>query len=281
MNKLSKQYDLTIVVNTCDKYYDVLEIFFLAFHDNWQNCPYPVIINSETNKYKYNALVHNYISSNGNDDWGARLIATLNSINSEYVLMLYDDFILDSPINNNRINEALELLKNNKKSVVTYLLNTSIPLKFSNSKENFIELKDRVENRLNSYPAIWRKENLIKYTAPGDTPWAWEAFGTYRTWGDGNIFYSLNPNKEDIFHYNHSKGGAIYRGKWVRTVVDHVSIKYPLEIDWNIRGFSSDINFEKRSFIWKLRFLQTGFRMVGFKSLRAIISYLKVKIYGL
>lgn len=278
MTDNSNQQNLTVVVNTCDAYYDVLDIFFYAWQDCWPDCPHPVVINTESRAYSHPARVHHHRSSNGNDDWGARLLATLSTIDSEFVMMIYDDFILDAPLSQEHVHQALGLLLAQPSAVVTYLINTSLPLSRNDTDDVFVQLKDRVDYRLNSAPAIWRKQALMDYTKAGDTPWAWEVFGTYRTWGDGRVFYSLNPNQADIYSYNYSKGGAIYRGKWVREVVERMAQKYPLNIDWTVRGYSSDTVFEKRSFMWKLRFMQTGFQMVGFKALNFFSGYVRDKL---
>jgi len=279
MNKTAKHHDLTIVVNTCDAYHDVLGIFFYALQDCWPDCPHPLVINTESRTYTHPARVHHYRSPNGEDDWGARLRATLSTIDSEFVMMLYDDFILDAPVSYDRIQQALALLQSKPSAAVTYLIDTSLPLSSTETDDIFVAIKDRVDYRLNSAPAIWRKHALMDYTEVGDTPWAWEVFGTYRTWGDERVFYSLNPKQADIYPYNHDKGGAIYRGKWVREIVEQVAQKYPLGIDWTLRGFSSETVFEKRSFMWKLRFMRIGYRMVGWKSLYFLVNYVREKLH--
>lgn len=275
----NKNHDLTIVVNTCDAYQDVLGIFFHALGNFWPDCPHPIVINTEANTHSlYPARVHNHVGTAVVDDWGERLRSTLNSIETEFVLMLYDDFILEAQVSNSRIEQALLLLKSQVNVVVAYLIHTSVPLAITVGDQLFLPLKDRVDYRVNSAPGIWRKAALLNYTAAGDTPWAWEVFGTYRSWGDGHVFYSLNPLQSDIYSYNYSKGGAIYRGKWVREVVEQVAQQYPLDIDWDKRGFSSETDFEKRSLIWKIRFMQTGFKMVGFRAMYFVISYIRDKI---
>jgi hypothetical protein len=279
MNEQLKSQDLTIVINSCDAYHDVLGIFFRALQDCWPDCPYPIVINTESKVYNHPARVHHHINSDGLDDWGARLRSTLQNIESDYVLMLYDDFILDANVSNQRLLQALDLLQSQANSVVVYLINTALPLSRTNIGDVFIPLKDRVDYRLNSAPAIWRKQALLDYTEIGDTPWAWEVFGSYRTWGDGRVFYSLNPKQTDIYSYNYAQGGAIYRGKWVREAVEQFAHKYELDIDWTERGFASETVFEKRSLMWKLRFMQTGFRMVGFKALYFVSSYIRGKLY--
>ncbi|OWF66222.1 hypothetical protein B6A14_03220 [Polynucleobacter hirudinilacicola] len=280
MNQKTQHHDLTIVVNTCDAYHDVLKIFFHALRDYWSDCSYPVVINTESNTHTYPARVHTYRSGTGVDDWGDRLRFTLESIDTEFVLMVYDDFILDGPVDSQSVQAALCLLKSQPKAVVTYLTDTSLPLVSNNAESLFIPLRDKIDYRLNSAPAIWRKQALMGYTVAGDTPWAWEVFGTYRTWGDGYVFYALNPLKSNIYSYNHSKGGAIYRGKWVREVVDQVAHKYPLEIDWSQRGFSSDTDFEKRSVMWKVRFMLKGYNMVGYKFTYFIFLYIRSKLHA-
>ena len=274
------QCDMTLVINTCDAYQDVLGVFFQAFKDLWPDCPYSVVINTELANLDYQARVHNYFGVKGEDNWGERLRLTLSSIDSEFVLMLYDDFILDGPVENSRIEHALQLLREQVNAAVVYLVNTSLPLVSSNKDRIFVPVKDKADYRLNSSPAIWRRQALMGYTAPDDTPWAWEVFGTYRSWGDGHIFYSLNPKEADIYPYNYSKGGAIYRGKWVREVVDKLSPKYKLDINWSQRGYASDAHFEKRSLMWKIRFMKTGFNMVGFKALYFVVGYIKAKSHA-
>lgn len=279
MNDRVKSQDLTILVNTCDSYEDVLDIFFYALHQYWPNCPYPVVINAESKSYSYLARTHRFISEqSGIDDWGGRLRATLETIDSPFIMMLYDDFILEAPVENARIVQALDMLRSQIDAVVAYLIDTGLPL--SNTKVNdiFIPVYEKAQYRLNSAPGIWLKDALIKYTRSGDTPWAWEVFGTYRTWGDGRAFYSLNPKYSDIFPYNHAKGGAIYRGKWVHEVVEKLITKYPIDIDWQKRGFSSCNLIEKRTMMWKLRFIKKGFEMVGWKAFHYIQYYILEKI---
>jgi hypothetical protein len=272
---------LTIVVNTCDDYSDVLEIFFKAFEKWWPNCPYPIVINTESNQYasSFPARVHTSVSNGNTDDWGARLLSTLIEIESVFVLMVYDDFILEEKVDSDQIQKAILLLESQDHAAVTYLINTSLPLMTSDSENLFVPIKDSIEYRLNSSPGIWRRKVLMDYTAPGDTPWAWEVFGTYRTWGDCLLYYSIGPNQRDIFPYNYSRGGAIYRGKWVKQVVDKAIMNYPLSIDWSKRGFSSEKVSEARSLIWQIRFMQTGWKMVGFKALNFLKAYLKKKLF--
>jgi hypothetical protein len=278
-NKGKCNSSLTIVINTCDAYADVLSLFFAAFHEYWPNCPYPVVINTESKTYsEYQARTQIYGMPGSKDRWGDRLINTLNSIDSEFVLMLYDDFILEAKVENSEIEEVLDLLISNSDAAVAYLMDTALPTQAEKMNTRFLKILAKADYRLNSSPAIWRRKLLNSYTGVNDNPWAWEVFGTYRTFGDGKIFYTPNPAERDIFQFNHSNGGAIYRGKWVRDIVVDKIIKYDLPIDLDVRGFIEHDSHQARSLMWKVKFMILGFRMVGLKSVFFIYSYLKAKI---
>jgi len=280
---MSQKYvskNLTIIVNTCDDYSDVLSIFFKSFEKWWPDCPYPIVINTESKQYSslYPAITYTYQLNNKKDDWGGRLLSTLSQIKTDFVLMVYDDYILEEKVEIEKIKRAISLLESNDQTAVTYLIKTSLPIIQSDKKSLFDAIKDKVDFKLNSAPGIWRRKVLMNYTSPGDNPWAWEVFGTYRTWGDGMSYYSINQNHKDIFCYNYSKGGAIYRGKWVKDVVEKAKKDFQLNIDWSERGFSSEKIKEPRSFVWKIQFMLTGWKMVGFKALNFLKSYFKKKI---
>ncbi|MCT8876896.1 hypothetical protein [Shewanella xiamenensis] len=282
LNDKSYNADLTIVVNTCDSYSDVLSLFFAAFFEHWPNCGFDVVINTEKNSYvNYPANIHNYKPGKFNS-WGDRLLQTLESINTEFVLVLYDDFILEKDIDETEIKAIIDFMKLNSSAAVFYLVNTSLPYNMlGDTTEKFVELLDYSDFKLNSFPAVWRRTDLMKYTGRNDNPWAWEVFGSYRTYNDGKKFYSLTSASDDIYHYDYSRGGAIYRGKWVKSVVLSKFTKYKLNIDTSLRGFSDDSYSQPRSLFWKVKFLLIGFKMVGFKSLKFIPRYIKAKYNAL
>lgn len=272
---------LTILVNSCDTYHDVLSLFFAALKEYWPDCEFPIVINTESRRYtEYPASVHNHLGPSGADKWGERLRSALHSIDSQYVLMLYDDFILEAPVSILGLHSALDLLRNDSDIAAIYLTKTALPLANEGIGKNLSLVASRADYRLNSAPGIWRREDLINYTGPDDSPWAWEVFGSYRTYGDHKKIYSLNSSSSDIYPYNYTKGGAIYRGKWVKEVVVEKINKYNLSIDTGKRGVSEEGHYEPRSLKWKINFMRTGFKMVGLKSFIFIYRYVAAKLNG-
>ncbi len=272
---------VTMVVNSCDAYQDVWPLFFSALDEYWPNREFDVIINAESQlpDFKENNLYsHQFDKKLSENEWGLRLIRTLKSIKSEYVIIVFDDYILESMVDVCKVNNIVRFLDDNVNAAVFYLNAVCLKSHFDDESTDFRVLKDRVDYRLNSAPALWRRKDLINYIGEKDNPWAWEVFGSYRTFGDGRDFYCPSSIKKNIYNYNYGKGGAIYREKWVREVVLSKSKKYNLKIDFSKRGFSDNDTFEKRSFFWKVGFVWLGFRMVGFKIIYFIIRSLSAKI---
>jgi len=275
---------LTILVNSCDAYSDVWPFFFSALNEYWPHRELNVVLNTEQKKPN---LGENVIISNfkGSGSWGLRLRNSLQEIETDFVLSAYDDFILEHYIDDLELNEILLRMDSDVDIAVVYLTKLGLKMKentylMPDRKEGnkYFLLDDNVDYRLNSAPAIWRRKDLLKYTGVFDNPWAWESFGTFRTTRDKKKFYCPGEKEEDIYKFNSKKGGAIYRGKWVKEVVIDKAEKYKLNTDFNVRGFSSDTIFEKRTLSWKINFILLGYKMVGFDVLKFITNAVKNKL---
>lgn len=263
-----------IVVNSCDAYCDVIPLFFAALNEYWPDCRLKVIINNET----YCKSLETSITTS-ETTWGERFKSVLLSLTSEYVIVLFDDYILESTIDTCKVSEIFSFMDNNPSVAVHYL--NAVCFK-THKDEPFLlrrKLKDRVNFRINSAPAIWRREDLINYIGKHDDPWAWEVFGSYRTFGDGKEFYSPGSTKLNLFNYDYRRGGAIYRGKWVEEVALPKIDKYGLDIDTNIRGIYAKGDRLKRTLSWKIKFLVKGYRMVGFRVLYFITTSIREKYF--
>ncbi|MFC3701990.1 hypothetical protein ACFOND_10090 [Reinekea marina] len=265
-----------MIVNSCNDYGDVVPLFLAALKEYWPSWDGDIIINNE----KYLEVNHLTDLKRREVTWGKRLQLILQSIQTNYVLMVFDDYILESKVNVSKFNEFMEILAKDENQSVFYLNAVCLRDHSDDKVSNFRILKDKVDFRINSAPAVWRKNDLQSYVGEKDNPWAWEVFGTYRSFGDGKVFCSPSSVENNLFNYNYKKGGAIYRGKWVREVVVDKCEKYGIDIDFNKRGFTDDLANEKRTWLWKVKFIWLGFRMVGFKSLYYFIGYVRAKAKG-
>lgn len=268
-----------IVINSCDAYSDVWPLFFAAFKERWPNCPYRLVLNTESRTFSDPAIrlsSHVLKDEQQGIEWGGRLLATLADLSSEYVLMLFDDFVLEQPVDATAIDRCLEWMSSDPSVAAFYLSNVPGDNQASEAYEGFEEIPRLTNYRLNSAPALWRRQDLMQLTRPDDNPWIWELFGTSRTFLHRGRFYCARPGNETVYVYNYHLGGAIYRGKWVAAVADPLIRRYGLAINTGVRGTASDRG-EKRSLRAKLRMLLQGFKASGWLAPVVIALLLKSK----
>lgn len=278
--------DCALVVNSCDAYADVWELFFTALSDHWHNCKIDIYLNTETKTYKFEKLnikrANIDLSRGKRIAWGERLIQTLDSVDKEYVIMLFDDFVLEKKVNLEKLYVCLTYLKKNPDISVFYFNNIAGKNVKDGMIPEFERLGSRNDFRLNSAPAIWRKNKLRSFTGEIDSPWAWEVFGSIRTFNVSQRFYCADKKYEDVFVYNYTLGGAIRRGKWVVSVVRPILEKYKINLDLSRRGLASESLSEgKYSLKWKIDFFILGFRMVGPKAVLIFYRSVMKKYFNL
>ncbi len=263
--------DCTIVINSCDSYEDVWLPFFSALKDMWPDCGYKIILNTEHKSFSFEGLQISTLNLNMEDSkkpWGWRLRKTLSMVDTEFTITLFDDFILEAPVNIAKLDQCIQLMKEAPEIAVFYFNNIPGPNASDSRLAEFELVGSRNDYRLNSAPAIWRTQQLINFTGDLDSPWAWEFFGSARTYGSNKLFYCAQVGREDTFVYNYSLGGAIRRGKWVLSVIAPAVKKYNLSVDLAKRGIASEsVSDGKYSLKWKIDFFILGFKMIGLNTL--------------
>ena len=109
-----KNYDCTLVVNSCDKYADILDTFFELLHRFWPDLPFDIVLSTESLEYKNKYFkIRNVHPQNKNCTWTERMTDTLNSIKSNYCLFMLDDFFLYDYVKTKTVLDNLKVLKEN------------------------------------------------------------------------------------------------------------------------------------------------------------------------
>jgi hypothetical protein len=270
--------NLAILVNTCDDYSDVWELFIRCLEEHCPDCKLPIYFNTETfgSLPFETSLAVKFVNSEG--AWGKRLLSSLGQIKEDFIINLFDDYLLEEPLLLAKIDQVLEILTTNSFVSAVYLNAVSLRYHRNIPKAGFREVKNYTEYRLNSAPGIWRKGDLAELTHENDSPWSWEVFGTYRTFKSSKCFLSPSSACDNIYAYQYKKGGAIYRGKWVSDVIDEKIAKYNLGLEPKERGYTDSLKNEKRSLLWKYNFIVSGFKTDGLKAFWYLIFYVRNKV---
>lgn len=233
----------TILVNSCDSYEDTWNPFFKLLKKYWPDCKYPIVLNTESKKYKFEDLNITTINvedkyRDKNISWSKRLKNVLNKIDSKYILFMMDDFFLMDYVESNRVEEVINWMEQDNNIAVFSFF------RVEDEKHKDVEsikyphyfLRDKFGSyRYNCQAAIWNKEELIKSLRDFESAWDWEINGNIRSYRSKKEFYTLMDPKYYIFNYNCEDYGVV-RGKWRLPETAELFEKEGIEIDFNIRN---------------------------------------------
>ena len=234
---------LTILVNSCDKYEDCWIPFFKLFDKfggELKNCR--IILNTETKIFKYQDLnIHCLSLYSGEQDipWGKRLRDTIDHVDSEYILMLLDDFFLNREVDISTMSNCMNWLDKDENTGMFNLLHLEGAEDESNKYKGFCLIPAGTAFRLNAQAGIWKKEILKKSILDMESPWEWERFGNMRN--DIVIkqeIYALKKDEYEPYFYNYYPAviSGIMRGKWAVSHIDSLFKENDIIIDYSARG---------------------------------------------
>lgn len=242
MDKADKRSLCTVVVCSCDKYSDLWEPFFTLFHAYWPECPYPVVLNTESKVYARNDMEIRVFSPYKEGEtvpYGKRMKDCLSAVETTYVLLMLDDFFLRDKVNQEKMDRMIEWLETNPD--VTCFNFDCVKDEYDIADGRFEGFKRRSkygDYRYNMQAGIWRTEALINAWKEFESPWQWEVFGNMRSWKKRINVYCLLDMKESPINYGKKKGltWGVVRGQWIVEDVAMLFEKHGVDVDFSLRG---------------------------------------------
>ena len=241
--------DCTFLLSTYDGGEDCWKGFFCALADCWPQLDMPIVLNTESKKFTFSGYEIKTFSmyKDRQVDWSERLIETLKRIDTEFILLFLEDFWLDQPVDDNFFHKTLQWMRDNS-DVANISYYPCMPGTNIDDKrfERFERRPRKCEYKLNFQVGLWRRERLISFLRPHESPWEVEVIGSKRATRYKDSFYSLKEDAPLIFSYGDNMTGCIvHKGKWVKEAVVPFNQKYNLEIDFSVRGFEDFEAYQK------------------------------------
>lgn len=229
---------LTVLVNSCDSYEDLWIPFFTLYRKYWDDKSVRLLLNTESKDFSLDGLQIECIHCD-DSRYGARMLNALSQIETEYVLILLDDFFLRSSVDLNRIFQITQWMDNDRDIVYFNSDCTKVCADWEKNKyPGFKRVPPGSEYTLNLQAAVWRKTELMRYWEKNISPWEWEAFVNARTFGEHKKkFYATTDWSNAICDYGYkAEGMGVYRGKWVLEDVSPLFEKENITLDFSKRG---------------------------------------------
>lgn len=207
---------LSVLICSCDRYQSVWNLHLDYLEKYWANCPYPIFLGTDS-------LTCDRVSTlncKGKQiPWSLRVYEWLMQLDSNYVLITLDDFILRSPVSTENIQHCLDF--SIQKQVDCIRLVARPKPFYQDANDSLIGKYELTMPYLVSLQAsIWKRDSLISLIQDGESIWEFEKYGTDRARKNGQLkFYGVYKT---VFDY----GEHIIDGsKLLRTSIYNLPIK--------------------------------------------------------
>jgi len=242
----------TVVVSSCDKYEDLWVPFFKIIKHEWPDLKYPIILNTESKQFGMEGLDIGKIQlfNETKMSWTRRLRLVLESIYSDYIIFLLDDFFMQGKIKSEKIEQCIQWMDDNQRISCFCFMETQ-GRNIDDKKYPGFERRPLIAKyKFNCQAGLWRRKRLIQYLSQDESPWEWEEYGNWRSYRYFNHeFYSYRVGYDYVFPYLYETNGlnwgglGLYRGKWYLPYVEPLFKKHGINIDFSLRGSISDEEF--------------------------------------
>ena len=198
--------DITILVSTCDSFYDLWANNKKLFDKFWPDHP-KLIYFSDLNTHDSNFDMLTF----GNLEFSSRLKKALDNVATKYILLTLDDYLLDDFVDVHSFNFCLNFLEKNSADYFRFFKRTKV-------KGNYVDKIHKIKRlpltkkayEINLYPSIWKVESLRKIINNEENIWKFEVRMTRRAREQGLIAFATYETH--VFHFV----DTIRKGKYLR-----------------------------------------------------------------
>ena len=176
-----------VLVNTSDGFEDCWDPFFLFLERFWPECTARVYLNTEDKEYR--GARPGVVSVRGHAasglrrrlTWSECCMAACHTITEEIVLYLQEDYFLNGPTDNRRI-ESLVARMHADPSLHCIQLTPYGPkgVRPHPKYSDLAEISRTDKDRVSCQASLWRRDVLRSYLRAHETAWNFEWFGSKR-----------------------------------------------------------------------------------------------------
>ncbi len=216
------QIEMSVMTVSFDKYADIWDAFVLCINRFWGDRTYKTYLVTNHAAPSYDGI--EVVKTGDEVSWSRRVRIALETIQTEYIMLLLEDYLVSRPVDKSCVKKALEHMAQNN---LDYLRIAPIPVIKSKNKNDFAApITARNLYGVNLQAAIWRRDYLLAILGTEDFS-AWQ-FEARQKFGEATrIEGNCQATREFVVPYLN----GIIQGKWYpRTLeqMETLNIQIPL-----------------------------------------------------
>ena len=236
----------SIIYNTCDKYECLWDGFFTLLDKYWANCDLKIILNTEKKVFSYGELsIERHIFFNAGVSWSQRIINSLNSVHTPYVIMILDDFWLKAPVDVQEIQRCINLMENDRKIQCINFAPQPAPNKQYRNEQRYEKRGRLAQYRINAQIALWRVDYLKNIMRSYENPWQFELSGSFRSVLHGGTLLSIKRGERSPFIYDY--GFLIVRGMINKELAEYFAKNEGINVEFPFKEYNAEEYYDNKS----------------------------------
>ena len=172
----NNELSLTILILSCQKYSDIWSNNLFLLDKHWPNHPNVMLISDGMGTFD---LINPKELIVIDKEASSRLIDALSNIQTEFVLLTFDDYFVNKRVNSEAIDNILNIMDSQQFDYCRLYKNKKVRGRFIGMlRYKMLPLKEVYE--VNFYPSIWKKNSLASVLKDNEDIWKTEVRLTRR-----------------------------------------------------------------------------------------------------
>lgn len=231
---MHQKSNIDLLVVSCDSYSDVWDTFFKSFFTCWNDCPLDIYL--LTNEKTFVQSPVKTIRVGRDISWSDNLLSGIDQLKKDYVLLLFDDLLLNKKVSTVYFNQLSKWINNHDPNYLRLCI--------SHKPKYFDDLVGSIPKitpyKTSTMPCIWKRSTLREILKKGESAWDFEIKGSKRAF-EHDGFYAVY---KDLIRYNN----GVIKGKWRKSI-----LKEGNEYGLNINTISRPVMTTVEELVYSLR----------------------------
>ena len=206
----------SLLVLSCDAYSDLWLPFFRLMESYWPDCPYRQYLGTGNRSFEFSGVTT--LGSSAGRDWSRCVLDYLRQIDTEYVLVMLDDFFLRSKVDTAKIEYCLAFACRCNAQQIRLIPRPRPTTKIAGERMIGI-CESGLRYRVSAQAALWHKQALVRLLKAGESAWEFEHNATIRSheYPDEHyaVWKTVLPYQGFFAHHVVEKGCWLPHEKWI------------------------------------------------------------------
>lgn len=211
-------------------------------------------------KFESDRVVNIFDEEKESEGFGYRIQNAVKVINEKYLIVMCDDFIVETMIKERELEKIACHMNNDYKISSIALAQTSGKKTSEIILDHYLRCTEHSDFHTTLQCAMWNRNAFLNLLYNIKSPWEFEIFANYRTFPTVNTFYALDNDQNQPIKYN--RGAFIIRGKIVEP--ERRRLEKVLGREINIKGFQKTESYSQPSNMTVFSKILRRIRMAGF-----------------